>query len=363
MSDKNKIVQASEKSADASIDIVAKNKETLLCFQKEVFNGHDWHVDTLAKYLTPDFVDHTAGPEAKPGLERVARRLELWYSSFSEAYKENYAVLGEGDMLAVLCYIHARHTGTYMGIEASNREVVIPAIEILRFKNDKISDFWSIYDYLSTASEIGAKIHLVPLEQSNVVAEESSQENYRGFGPSERKGIPINVINEGKSAELVAENKAALFRFQREVFNGHDWRVETLSKHLTSDFIDHAAGPGDMPGLEGVQSRFSAWQASFDDAEEVNLAMVGEGDMLAVLYDLHAQHAGDFMGIEATNKDVVIPGIEFLRFKDGKIAEHWGIYDFLTTAAELGAKLTFIPRPPSVQKGRRSVYANTNSLQ
>jgi hypothetical protein len=65
--------------------------------------------------------------------------------------------------------------------------------------------------------------------------------------------------------------------------------------------------------------------------------------MMAVLYDLHAMHRGDFLGIPATNKHVVIPGIEFLRFRDGKIAEHWGIYDFMSTAAQIGAALIFTP--------------------
>lgn len=338
------------------------NKATLRKFQEEVFNQHDWRIETLEKYLTPDFVDHTAGPKAEPGIKGVAHRLERWSAAFSEAYKENYAVLGEGDMVATLCYMHAKHTGTFMGIEATNRQVMIPAIEILRFKNGKISDFWSIYDYLSTASEIGARIKMQPLEADQVDTEDASQEVYRGFGPDDRQGIPINVINVGETSDRVARNKAALFRFQIEVFNGQDWRVETLAKHLTSDFIDHAAGPRDLPGLEGVQSRFSAWQSAFFAAREENLAIVGEGEMLAVLYDLHAEHGGEFMGIPATNKPVVIPGIEFLRFEDGKIAEHWGIYDFISTAAAIGAKLEFVPRTPGDESGRQSVYSQTGHV-
>lgn len=155
---------------------------------------------------------------------------------------------------------------------------------------------------------------------------------------------PEEIVNAVQSAATVKQNKRILLGFQKEVFNGHDWRIETLAKHLTADFMDHAAMPGDPPGFEGVQLRFSAWAAAFDDSEEDNIAMVGEGDMLAVLYDLHARHTGEFMGIKPTNQEVVIPGIEFLRLRDGKIAEHWGIYDFLTTAEAIGTNLTFVPR-------------------
>jgi predicted ester cyclase len=163
------------------------------------------------------------------------------------------------------------------------------------------------------------------------------------------------LVRLAQQAETVRRNKEALHRFQKEVFNGHDWSIETLSRHLTEDFIDHAAMPGDLPGLEGVKSRFGYWGAAFADAEEDNIEMVGEGDMLAVLYDLHARHAGEYLGIPATNREVVIPGIEFLRFRDGKIAEHWGIYDFMTTAEEIGANLTFVPRADSVAPTRPQV--------
>jgi len=71
-------------------------------------------------------------------------------------------------------------------------------------------------------------------------------------------------------------------------------------KNLTADFLDHSAFPGDLPGFEGVQSRFTYWQSAFEDAEEENLAMIGQGDMMAVLYNLHAKHAGAYMGIEPT---------------------------------------------------------------
>ena len=163
------------------------------------------------------------------------------------------------------------------------------------------------------------------------------------------------LVRVVQQSVMVQQNKEALHRFQKEVFNGYDWSIETLSKHLTEDFVDHAAMPGDLPGLEGVKSRFAYWGAAFADAEEDNIEMVGEGDILAVLYDLHARHAGEFLGIPATNREVVIPGIEFLRFRDGKIAEHWGIYDFISTAEEIGADLTFTPRSEATTPRRPEV--------
>lgn len=158
------------------------------------------------------------------------------------------------------------------------------------------------------------------------------------------------VVDAVLSLDRVEQNKKTLLRFQSEVFNSSDWSTETLRRNLTDDFVDHAAMPGDPPGLEGVQMRFSAWAGAFEDPMEDNIAIVGEGDLLAVMYNLHATHNGAFMGIPPTHREVVIPGMEVVRIRDDKIAEHWGIYDFLRTAEEINTNLAFLPRDGSADQ-------------
>jgi predicted ester cyclase len=155
--------------------------------------------------------------------------------------------------------------------------------------------------------------------------------------------------------KLIENNKKVLLRFQREVFNGHDWSTETLQRNLTDDFIDHAAMEGDPPGLEGVQMRFSAWAAAFEEVVEENAVMVGEQDLIAVMYTLHGRHGGDFMGVPASGRKVSIPGMEVVRIRDDKIAEHWGIYDFLRTAEAINSNLAFIPREGTSEPPRPQV--------
>ena len=163
------------------------------------------------------------------------------------------------------------------------------------------------------------------------------------------------IIATVADVQLVEHNKKVLLRFQREVFNGHDWSTETLARNLTDDFIDHAAMEGDPPGLEGVQMRFSAWAAAFEDAMEENQAMVGERDLIAVMYTLRAKHSGEFMGVPPSGRAVAIPGMEIVRIRDDKIAEHWGIYDFLRTAEEINTNLAFIPRGGTQEPARPQV--------
>jgi predicted ester cyclase len=224
-----------------------------------------------------------------------------------------------------------------MGIPASGRDVRIPGIKFVRFEDGLIAEIWGIYDYFTTALEIGAMLGISPRA-------DGTQPEGRHTGAGKGPFFVPKIGDKSMGTGGVAVNKELLLKFREGVFNANDWSTANLAKYLKPDIIDHNAFPGDQPGLEGVRSRFSMWQAAFDDADEVYLAVAGENDLLAVLYDLHARHKGEYLGIKATNRRVVIPGIEFLRFEDGLIAEHWGIYDFRETASEIGAQLTFMPR-------------------
>lgn len=314
---------------------VEKNKELFLRYQDEVINRHDFSESNLRRFISDDFVDHSDRREDLRGNDAVKMRQKDWLEAFPDSREETTKVIGERDLLAVMFTTSGRHVAPYLGIPASNRNVAIKGIRIVRVVDGRIAELWAINDYLAIATQLGAQIAFQP---AGAIA---------GGAPSRARPPREAISYEAQVAKIQTRDPAmrrnilTLLGFQRDIFNAQDWRVETLARYLKSDIIDHNAFAGDPPGLEGVQYRFAGWQAAFDDSEEENVAMVGEDDTLAVLYHLHASHNGNFMGIPATKRSVSIPGIEILRFEDGMIAEHWGIYDFMVTAQEVGAKLVF----------------------
>lgn len=48
------------------------------------------------------------------------------------------------------------------------------------------------------------------------------------------------------------------------------------------------------------------------------------------------ENKGEFMGIPATGKPVLIGVVDILRFEGGKIAERWGEADFMGMMQQLG---------------------------
>jgi predicted ester cyclase len=321
---------------------VKKNKQVFERFQKEVLNRYPVSDAVIAEHVTPDFIDHSDRLKLARGVAGVKQRLSQLHSAFAGYHEETTKMLGERDLVAVMYTMSARHVGPFLGIPATDRDVSIRGIRIVRIEGDKVAELWAINDYLAISGQLGARLEFAAVAPGTETSEELAaveDRRTRVRPPREAVDFDSQIRNVTGDTEEIRRNKETLLKFQRDVFNAQDWRVETLARYLKPSIIDHNAFAGDPPGLEGVQYRFSGWQAAFDNAEEAYLAMVGEGDTLAVLYDLHAEHKGNFLGIPATGNHVVIPGIEVLRFEDGMMAEHWGIYDFLVTAREIGARL------------------------
>ena len=55
--------------------------------------------------------------------------------------------------------------------------------------------------------------------------------------------------------------------------------------------------------------------------------MVAEGDRVTTRKSFQATHTGEFFGVPATHKNVVMDVIDIVRLREGKYIEHWGILD------------------------------------
>lgn len=119
-------------------------------------------------------------------------------------------------------------------------------------------------------------------------------------------------------------NKRLLRRYKTGILNDRD--LAALEEVAAVDYLDHAAFPGQAPGLAGLKQRATTlWQAL--DPHWVIDDVVAENDMVVLRWHLSGRHVGDFAGLAATGKPCVIRGIDMYRVRDGKMAEHWNVVD------------------------------------
>lgn len=121
---------------------------------EEIFPACD--VEALAEVVAPDMVAHGARPGEPSGFEGVKQTM-LWLGRvFSDQRWEIHQVIGELDRVVVHCTHHGRHTGDLMGIAPTNREVAYDYVHILRFRDGRAIEHWSVRDDMTLMRQLGA---------------------------------------------------------------------------------------------------------------------------------------------------------------------------------------------------------------
>lgn len=125
-----------------------------------------------------------------------------------------------------------------------------------------------------------------------------------------------------------------ILEFRKNVFIAQE--VERARDYLHPDLVDHFAPESDPPGIPGFAKRFTMALGAFRTEAVDVLFSVYDGDVLSQAIVLNLVGIGHFMGQSTIGKKFKVGGFDSFRFKDGLIAEHWGLYDVMCIPALLG---------------------------
>jgi predicted ester cyclase len=116
------------------------------------------------------------------------------------------------------------------------------------------------------------------------------------------------------------DNKAIIRTYVETIWNQQ--QVDRADELVAPDFLDHAALPGQAPGLAGAQQKWATVLTGIPDLQVTIEDLVAEGDKVAVRRSYEGTHRGELIGILPTGKHVQIGGISIFRMAGGKIAEN-----------------------------------------
>lgn len=121
--------------------------------------------------------------------------------------------------------------------------------------------------------------------------------------------------------------------FFEQVYN--QGRVSFLDEILAADFVSHDRG-NPTHDKEGIKQVVAAIRGAFPGVQFTADDVIAEGDSVAARFTMKGKQTGDFMGIPATHKDIVVTGIDIVRFSDGKAVEHWHEWSGMELLQQLG---------------------------
>lgn len=134
--------------------------------------------------------------------------------------------------------------------------------------------------------------------------------------------------------QTITDNKSIITCFNHEVIqNGN---AEIFKKIMDKDFINHSAPEGNPNNADGMWYFFDQiLRPAFPDLKVTIHELVADDETVTTRKSIQATHTGNLMGIDPTNKTVVIDIIDIIKIKNGKLSEHWAQNNFTDIIAQL----------------------------
>lgn len=130
----------------------------------------------------------------------------------------------------------------------------------------------------------------------------------------------------------IEDNKSLVQRFFAAIENN---MLEEFDTIVAENYDDHL--PGQSPGRDVLKKYFSGLHAAFKDLRLPILAMIAEGDKVAVYNCVQGIHQGDYGTFKAKGNQVDAKAFQLYRIENGQLAEHWEVADFMTLVQQIQA--------------------------
>jgi steroid delta-isomerase-like uncharacterized protein len=138
----------------------------------------------------------------------------------------------------------------------------------------------------------------------------------------------------------VDQNVALAKRWFEEVWNQR--RTDTVYELM------HPQGIGvgqDLPGvtITSQQDFINLHKRMMDAFPDLKITaddIIGAGDKVVVRWSAIATHAGDSLGVPATNRTVRFNGISIQQYENGKLVRGWDNWDQLGLQQQIAAEKT-----------------------
>ncbi len=130
-----------------------ENKAVVKRFYEEVFNQE--REEVLDEVISPDYVDYGHNPPGR-GVQGAKDDFRGAGAVFSNAHYTIEDLIATGDQVVVRWTGTYKHTGDFMGVKASGKDVSLTGISIYRVADGKILETRNAVNWLGLLEQLGA---------------------------------------------------------------------------------------------------------------------------------------------------------------------------------------------------------------
>jgi predicted ester cyclase len=131
---------------------------------------------------------------------------------------------------------------------------------------------------------------------------------------------------------LTEEAGIALITRYYEAINSGNLTV--LDEVAATNYQHHT--PGLLPGLQAFKSILVMYRQGFPDMHNTIEDIIVGQNKIVVRVTTQGHHTGFFLGHEPTQQFFSASAIDIFRVADGKLVEHWSVFDSINMLQQLG---------------------------
>jgi predicted ester cyclase len=108
------------------------------------------------RYFATNWVNHDPSLPPLKGLDGARELIGMWKAAFSDMKVSVEDSVTEGDRVAVRFVVSGRHSGPFMGIAPTGKQIKVSGTGIFRVVDGKSTDNWVNFDALGLLQQLGA---------------------------------------------------------------------------------------------------------------------------------------------------------------------------------------------------------------
>ncbi|MBI3745764.1 MAG: ester cyclase [Chloroflexi bacterium] len=115
-------------------------------------------IEVAEEICSPGLLAHGTGvaPNAPTGPRFVSEDAAAMREAFDIRAVTDDDVIASGDRVAIRWTFRGTHVGSFLGVEGTGRQVNLTGMDIFRFEGDRIAEFWTEFNLMDLAEQIGA---------------------------------------------------------------------------------------------------------------------------------------------------------------------------------------------------------------
>ena len=121
-------------------------------FKRWELKGDETLIDEC---YTLDCVWHGPGGQEISGHDEMKQLMVVLGTAFPDKRYTIHDIIAEGDKVVARWTLQATHKGDYMGIPATNKQITLNGIYIIRMDDGKQVEWWLEADFLSLMQQLG----------------------------------------------------------------------------------------------------------------------------------------------------------------------------------------------------------------